>query len=406
MITRESRAFSFTALVALLGACGAEEASTVDASGADDRLAVIDATGDLSAPRDVAPSDLPAPVDAISDVVDPHLRPDGTALSDVLLQGDAAELDASDVEMGADVPANDVPPSAFHNSYPVSARFAEGGAFDPRSNSFFVGSLATGTVHRIDAATGAERMVFRESAPGTWWTLGMDVHPERRRLAVCAMDDRRDEGNSDHPYDGYVWVFDLDTGERVARHPLSAAFGTATCTDVAFASDGTLYVSDREHPNLYRISTAGAVSTFVSHSLLAGGVIGQNALVMLPDQSALLSLIYLPSRLVRVSLRDRSVANVSLSGTFFDGLPPLSGADGMTLSGGNLLVAFTSQVTRVSPTFADWSAARTSTLDVPSGMTDILHTPAGDYLLNGQSLVFALGATPAPTRLARFTGSF
>lgn len=401
MMNRGARARSFSAVLALLGACGGVETASVadvpparddgaDASIAEDRPALADATHQ----PDVA-ADAPAPPDV-------RVAMDVPAAQDVALTPDRPEVDAANPDAGADA---DVPRS-FRASYSLSARFTEGGTYDPATHSFFVGSLADGTVHRVDAETGAQRLLFRESAAGTWWTLGMDVHVARRRLAVCAMDDRRARGDSAHPYDGFVWVFDLDTGARVARHALADAFGTATCTDVAYAADGTLYVCDREHPMIYRVDTAGVVTTFIADSLLSGSVVGQNALVMLPDQSALLSLIYLPSRIVRVGIRDRNVANVSLRGSFFDGLPPLSGADGMTLSGTDLLVAFTSQVTRVRPSLGDWSAASTATVDVPSGMTDIVHTPGGDYLLNGQSLVFALGATPDPSRLVRFVGSF
>jgi sugar lactone lactonase YvrE len=377
--------------LALLTACGSSEnpaAPDVPASDVAPDMALADApVPDVMADAAVDVQESDAGFDAAPDVV-----PDVTT-------GDVV----SDVARDA---TPDAAPRSFLAAYPIAGRFPEGGTYDPSSHRFFVGSLDDGSVRAIHATTGAESVMFRETAAGRWWTLGMDVDVARRRLAVCAMDDRRAVAGTDHPYDGYVWVFDLDTGARVARRALSAAFATATCTDVAWAADGSLYVCDRESPRIYRIDPGGALSVFVNNSLLSGATVGQNALVVLPDQSALLSLIYLPSRLVRVSLRDRSVANVSLRGTFFDGLPLLSGADGMTLSGDALLVAFTSQVTRVTPTLADWSAASTATVDVPEGMTDIVHTPGGDYLLNGQAVRFVLGQSTDPFRLVRFVGMF
>ncbi len=383
----------------------ADDVPAADAGVSDDRSNPI---SDVS--RDVPRIDSPVADDVSVDAGAPDtgaLQVDaGAPMVDV----GAPMVDVGAPDTGApavDVPAADTPSvNTFLPSYPLTARFPEGGTYDPRSHRFFVGSLGDGTVRSVHGTTGVEQLVFRETAPGRWWTLGMDVDVARRRLAVCAMDDRRTLGDSNHPYDGYVWVFDIDTGARVARYPLSGAFARATCTDVAFSADGGLYVCDREHPRIYRIDPSGALTTFVTNSLLSGGVVGQNALVVLPDQSALLSLVYLPSRLVRVSLRDRSVANVTLRGTFFDGLPLLSGADGMTFSGGALLVAFTSQVTRVTPTLADWSAGTATTLDVPSGMTDMVHTPAGDFLLNGQAVTFGLSLTPTPFQLVRFVGVF
>ena len=38
-------------------------------------------------------------------------------------------------------------------------------------------------------------------------------------------------------------------------------------------------------------------------------------------------------------------------------------------------------------------------------MTDFVSTPGGLYLLNGQSVRFALGSTPDPFRLVRFVDS-
>jgi len=386
------------ALAALLVACGDAATPAAPDAALD---APADAAPDMRADAspDAAP-DAPAP-DASLDAPAPDAVPDAAAPDASL---DAPALDASpDVAPDA---APDAAPRTFLSAYPIAGRFPEGGTYDPGSHRFFVGSLADGAVRAIDAMTGAESVLFREAAPGRWWTLGMDVDVARRRLAVCAMDDRRAVAGTDHPYDGYVWVFDLATGARVSQRALAPAFRTATCTDVAWAADGSLYVCDREHPNIYRVDPAGALTTFVTSDRLSASGVGQNALVVLPDQSALLSLIYLPSRLVRVDLRSRAVADVNLRGTFFDGLPLLSGADGMTLSGTSLLVAFTSQVTRVSPTLADWSDATTATVDVPEGMTDIVHTPGGDYLLNGQAVRFAFDRATDPFRLVRFVGSF
>lgn len=326
--------------------------------------------------------------------------PDGGAVVDA--SSDAASVDAPSVDAaGFDA---DEDAGGRIDRYPLTATFPEGGTFDPESDAFFVGSLGDGSVHRVDRATGAEDVYFTETAPGTWWTLGMDVDVARRRLWVCAMDDQRETTSETPAYQGYVWVFDLVTGARVANLDLNTVGLRATCTDVAVASDGSAFVTDRETPNVYRVTETGPVELFVTDDLLDAAVVGENAAVVLPDQSALLVLMYLPSRLVRVDLSDRSVADVTIDGTFSDLTPALSGADGMTLSGDRLLVAFTSKVIELAPTLGDWSAATSRTVDVPAGITDVIHTPSGDYLLNGQAVRFALGQDPDPFALVRFAG--
>ncbi len=330
--------------------------------------------------------------------------PDAGAEVDAFAADDAAIEDASTPDAG---PADDAGfDPAFAGRYPLTAQFPEGGTYDDSERAFFVGSLGTGDVFRIDAETGEETLFYEATDPGLYWTLGLDVDEARGRLVVCAMEDLREVGDGDPANAGYVWSLDLETGERLSVHALGDAFETATCTDVAVAADGTIYVCDREHPNVYRIDPEGTLSMFVSDDLLAGGVVGQNALVLLPDESALLSLVYLSSRLVYIRLDDGAVREVEIDGDFADRTPVLSGADGMTYVDGGLLVAFTSQFNRVTPVLADWSQATTVAIDVPEGMTDVVATPGGNYLLNGQAVHFAFDRTPEPFALVRFEGRF
>lgn len=286
----------------------------------------------------------------------------------------------------------------FLDSYPLDAKFPEGGVYDPAAGAFYVGSLGDGSIHRIDAATGAETVLFSESAEGKWWTLGMDVDVERRQLWVCAMDDR-----SPAPRAGFIWVIDLESGERIANHALSDAAPDATCTDVALTKTGVGYVGDREVGNIYAVDLDDGATLFVSSPDLEADTVGQNAMVVLPDQSALLTLLYLPSSLVRVGLADGSVTKVEIQGTFED-TSTLAGADGMTLVDGSMYVAFTSKLVKVTPQSADWAVATSSETPQANGLTDVVQTPDGLYLLNGQAIIFAIGSTPDPFELVRFTG--
>lgn len=110
-----------------------------------------------------------------------------------------------------------------------------------------------------------------------------------------------------------------------------------------------------------------------------------------------------PSGLARVDLQTAEVTAVTIDGEFAD-LSPLSGADGMTLVDGELYVAFTTRLARVTPTLPDWSEATSVIEDAPGGLTDVVLTPGGLYLQNGQSVTFALGAAPEPFMLVRYTG--
>jgi sugar lactone lactonase YvrE len=224
------------------------------------------------------------------------------------------------------------------------------------------------------------------------------VDVERRRLWVCAMDDR-----SPDPRAGFLWVLDLNTGERIANHALADAAPNATCTDVALTKDGVGYVGDREVGNVYKVDVSGGASLFASSPDLKANFVGQNAMVVLPDESAMLTVLYLPSALARVDLADASVTLVDIQGPFED-TSALAGADGMTFMDGSAYVAFTSKLVKVTPQSAEWSVATSTEAALPSGMTDVVRTPEGLFMLNGQSVVFAFGNQPEPFQLVRFTG--
>lgn len=296
-------------------------------------------------------------------------------------------------------------PKTFRERYALEATWPEGGIYDPQGHAFYVGSLGDGSVHRVDAQSGLDETIFVETAPGAWWTLGMAIDPTQRKLWVCAMEDLRGT-NADPAYDGYVWRFDLATGAREAVYPLAEAYAEATCTDVTVADDGTVYVVDRDFGRVYRIGPGdGAATPFVEDDELEASIIGQNAAVVTPDQSALLVAIYLPSRLVRVDLTTKAVTEVDIDGSFGD-ITFLSGADGMTLHDGKAYVVFSSELVEITPTLGDWSTASAREVSLPNGLTDVVSTPEGLYLLNGQAVRYALEDDPDPFALVRFTGSF
>ena len=308
----------------------------------------------------------------------------GVALSMLLL------MISCDSDIGpvgdATVTAKEV---TFLDEYPVKAEFPEGGAYDKVAGVFYFGSLKDGSVHRLDAETGEELELFKETELGTWWTLGMDVDLARNRLWVCAMDDKKPG-----PRAGFVWVFDMKTGTRIANHALSVGAKDATCTDVAVTKDGDAYVVDREQPNVYRVNFDTGAALFASDPALKGTFAGQNAAVVLPDESALLSVVYDPPSLVRVDLGNAAVKKVAITGAFSDDKSLLAGADGMAYWDGAVHVAFSAKVFRLQPASGKWTAATSTATDVKEGVTDVIATPGGLYALNGQAVRFALSQAP------------
>jgi len=280
----------------------------------------------------------------------------------------------------------------------LEGTYPEGGAFDPSEELFFVGTLEGGDVYRIDPRDGASELFFEGSKPGMWMTLGMAIDDQRRRLWVCAADRQED------PYTGEVWVIDLDSGVREHVIELMAGDEAAWCEDIAVAGDGRAYATDRENPNIYRIDESWEASLFASDDALGSNLIGQNGIVVLPGDEMLIAAVHLPSRLNRVSLADGTVTPIEIEGDFIDaGIG--SGADGMVYVDGALYVIFDGELARVEPTLGDWSAVYSTAVELPRGLTDVVDTPAGLYLINGQAIRFAFGQEPnGPFQLVRYTG--
>lgn len=295
-----------------------------------------------------------------------------------------------------------VPETGYWDRYdlPGSALHPEGGAFDPVDEVFYVGSLTDGRVLAVDAKTaGVTELSGPE--PAGWASLGMAVDAERRRLWVCALHDV-------DPLSGEVWQFDLDTGDRL-RHDLRDAADGGSCNDVAVAPDGIAYATDREQGNIYRVvADAERTELLVAHELLDPPSIGlgQNGIVVLPDGKGLITTSYLPPRLQHVTLTDSpEVHRIDISGDFHDFSHPGSGADGMVMHDGALLVIFNSELVRLTSD-DDWRSAKARSSGTPrGGMTSLMFAGPDLYLLNGQAVQFVAGLDPnLPFSLLRWDG--
>jgi hypothetical protein len=262
--------------------------------------------------------------------------------------------------------------------------FPEGGAFDAVDRAFYVGSLEHGSITRVDA-NGTESTFYPGTGEASRFTLGMQIDAERRRLWVCTTKDSF----------GTIWIFDLETTQRISSIDLRSVNPAAACNDVLLDGDAAL-ISDRENAHIYRIDEARKVSVWAQHPLLGGALVSLNSLVFTPDRSAVLTAVYLEPSLVRVSVANpRDVRKVKLSGDLFmDGFNVLNGPDDLMMVGDQLIVAFGSSLKRVTPRDASWSAATVKSTRTIGGVTALVQDAGKLYGINGQSVRFALKVPP------------
>jgi sugar lactone lactonase YvrE len=231
--------------------------------------------------------------------------------------------------------------------------FPEGLAWSDSERAFFTGSLTQGTIVRVDP-DGTQTEVFRPDS-GTWMSLGMKVDESRGELLVCSV---RDYGSDSAQ--SVFQRFSVADGSLMEQLELTPG---AVCNDVAFAEDGTAWLTEREGPRLWQgPAGGGSVDVLVEDPLLEPDFIGCNGIV-LPDQNTLLVGKYAAATLLRIS-RDNptDIHEVTLSGDSLGTLP--DGADGMFLDGNTLLIAGNSQWLTVESTDG-WTTA-----------TATAHTPA------------------------------
>lgn len=353
-----------------LPACG-DDATPAGTSGGD--VASTDA-------GDAASSDDASPGDADGAAVDAAAGADVSVTVDAALDGgaDAGPDDVStDAAGGPDADAST--PEPLQESIVLTGdAWPESVAFDPLSRAFYTGSLVLGNVLRTDAVTGAQSELFAGNGPGEWLVLGLEVDAPRRRLWVCTV-----QGKT--MIRGEVWLFDLDSGERTLTVDLEDAAPGALCTDFAVHSDGSVYVTDREAGRIHHIDpeVPNGLSIYVSDPQLAPELIGQNGIVLSPNEHALISEKYLPQKLVRVDLTIPASPVVTTLDLDFGDLD--GGADDMVVRDGRAYLVMEDRIAEVTFDDEDWTSGSVT------GVFPILQKPAGGLVGGFSGLTVAEG---------------
>ena len=278
----------------------------------------------------------------------------------------------------------------LHHRFSDSRLYPEGAALDPTDRSIYVGSIERGSITRVNA-DGTESTIFAGGEKDRF-TLGMQVDAARRRLWVCTTKDSL----------GTVWLFDLNTNTRTRSIDLTRVNPKAACNDVLIDNDGSILISDRENEHIYRADAQGRLSVWANDPKLGGAVISLNGLVFTPDHSAVITATYLPPTLVRVSTSNpRDVKKVKLDGAFFmDGFNLLNGPDDPLMrDDGTLLVAFGSSIKTIIPDDVSWARATVSSQRSIGGVTALVADGDTVYGINGQSVRYLLGLSPAPFQI-------
>ena len=145
----------------------------------------------------------------------------------------------------------------------------EGIAYDPKTRSFFVGSVHRGKILRVDDGGRATEFV-PPGLKGFWAPLGMRVDAARRVLWVAgaALPQTAGYDSADAGRSG-LFRFDLASGALTGRFPLPADGQPHTLGDVTIARNGDVYSTDSRGPAVYRVRAGSdSIEQFATSPLL------------------------------------------------------------------------------------------------------------------------------------------
>jgi sugar lactone lactonase YvrE len=161
--------------------------------------------------------------------------------------------------------------------------YPEGVAFDKASNVFYVSSARLGTVGKV-TKEGKYSVLYAEQ--GVKSTYGIKVHPDGKRLFVCAGDANYSKFSTPDTKKKMARLLsiDLKSGKKLADVDLSGLVpGEHFPNDLAFDKDGNLYITDSYADVVYKVDAKGKASVFSQSELLKSAGVGPNGIVYHPD---------------------------------------------------------------------------------------------------------------------------
>ena len=226
--------------------------------------------------------------------------------------------------------AGAIPATGVH-TLPGATAFPESVGADPRTGSFFTGSLVDGTVYRGRLDAPGATVFLPAGSDGRTGVAGVKVDPEGRIWLADALN-------------GRLLVYDQRA--RLLHAFELAGAGMPTVNDLAF-SHGIVYVTDSSRPFLYRLPIDDAaqpgtttvepwldVSSAVTYRTGEGPLgVNLNGIVASADGKTLLTVQTNTGMLFRVDVGSGEITPVAVTGA------DLSFGDGLLRVGHELYVA-------------------------------------------------------------------
>ncbi|WP_205509955.1 hypothetical protein [Longitalea arenae] len=167
--------------------------------------------------------------------------------------------------------------------------YPEGISYDSSANVYYVSSARTGAIGRV---TPEGNYTVLHADTGLRSTYGMKIHPDGRRLYVCASDANYSRYTS--PDTRYKMMrlisLDLANGKKLSDLDLSKLYdGNHFANDLTFDDKGNAYITDSYSNAIIKVDAAHKASVFCKSPVFKTGGIGLNGIVYHPDGFLLVS---------------------------------------------------------------------------------------------------------------------
>jgi sugar lactone lactonase YvrE len=208
--------------------------------------------------------------------------------------------------------------------FEAEAMYPEGVVYDAASGNYFVSSVRTATIGKVDKA-GKYSVLYGDSTLKS--SFGMKIDPVKKRLWFCAGDPSYSQYRDSATWKKMIRLvgIDLQSGRKVADIDLSSLYsGRHFANDLAFDDKGNIYITDSYSPVIYKVDSAGKASVFAQSSWFAAVGTGLNGIVYHPS-GYLLVAHNANGQLLKVDVREpQRIGKVKVNQFF-------PGADGLLL---------------------------------------------------------------------------
>lgn len=261
--------------------------------------------------------------------------------------------------------------------------YPEGTAYHPAGKFFFVSSVTTGTIGKVDEK--GNYTVFHADQ-GLKSSYGMKVDLKRNKLWVCIGDATQSMYSEPGTYKKLIRLIglDLSSGSRVNDIDLSSLVpGEHYANDLVLDDAGNIYITDSYAAVIYKVDTLGKPVVFCKNDLFKSIDVGLNGIIFHPD-GFLIVAHNTNGALYKVSISNPALVEKVTVPTFFPG------ADGLLLKDKNTLYLVQNKGTNKIFEVTSKDGWRTASVTSGTKLVDRFDNPTTLTRYNGK--VYALNA--------------